>query len=530
MLREAIRKWIPASLLLLIGMPIQIFSQHYNVEIGRDNSPNEPSIALSPNEKQTMLVGANLNNVYLSNDGGLSWEHEVQESEYGVWGDPVVHIDRHDDYYHFHLSNPEEGSWIDRIVCEKATNGMLNFDEEYFTGLNQKKAQDKHWVGYDAQRDIHYLTWTQFDEYDSSDPADSSLIMFSRSIDGGKNWSEPTRISHFAGNCEDGDNTVEGAVPAVGPEGQVYTAWAGPKGLVFNKSTDQGETWWEKEKQIAEIPGGWNYSVPGMMRANGLPVTKCDTGNSQYAGNIYVNWTDQRNGEEDTDVWLVRSEDGGESWTDPIRVNTDEPGNHQFLTWMDVDPSTGYLWFVFYDRRLSDGVDTDVFMAVSKDGGRTFHNFKVSESSFEPRPDVFMGDYNNIAAQDGVVRPVWTRIDSTNTSIYTALVDVNEVAHSAGWKPDSTSVLKIREYPQDLELGMEVKFTLKKSAEVTVKLLDLQGRMVRIAMENKPLTSGKHDIHLGRDTEPPAPGIYIIEVCADGDCLKRQTLANPATE
>jgi hypothetical protein len=35
----------------------------------------------------------------------------------------------------------------------------------------------------------------------------------------------------------------------------------------------------------------------------GLPVTKCDLSGGAYNGTIYVNWTDQRNGEDNTDVF-----------------------------------------------------------------------------------------------------------------------------------------------------------------------------------------------------------------------------------
>ena len=67
-----------------------------------------------------------------------------------------------------------------------------------------------------------YVTWTQFDRYGSADPLDSSIILFSRSLYAGQSWSTPIRINKVAGDCIDSDNTVEGAVPAVGPNGEIY--------------------------------------------------------------------------------------------------------------------------------------------------------------------------------------------------------------------------------------------------------------------------------------------------------------------
>ena len=62
-------------------------------------------------------------------------------------------------------------------------------------------------------------------------------------------------------------------------------------------------------------------------------------------------------------------------------------------------------------------------MAVSKDGGENFINFKVSETPFNPNSGVFFGDYTNIAAYNNVVRPIWTRLDNAALSVMTALVD-----------------------------------------------------------------------------------------------------------
>jgi hypothetical protein len=90
---------------------------------------------------------------------------------------------------------------------------------------------------------------------------------------------------------------------------------------------------------------------------------------------------------------------------------------------MTVDQSTGYIYVVFYDRRNYVNENTDVYMAFSRDGGVTFINERISESPFFPESSAFMGDYINIAASNGVVRPVWTRVDTTQLSVWTAIID-----------------------------------------------------------------------------------------------------------
>jgi hypothetical protein len=99
-------------------------------------------------------------------------------------------------------------------------------------------------------------------------------------------------------------------------------------------------------------------------------------------------------------------------------------GRDQFFPWMDVDPNTGLVYVVFYDRREhSDDLTTDVYLAVSDDGGETFLNEKISVEPFVPIPSVFFGDYIGISAYAGWVRPLWARMDGSVTSIWTALID-----------------------------------------------------------------------------------------------------------
>ncbi len=192
----------------------------------------------------------------------------------------------------------------------------------------------------------------------------------------------------------------------------------------MNTSLDGGITWPAENKFVTSQPGGWDFAIQGIYRANGLPITACDMSDGPYRGNIYINWSDQRNGPTDTDVWFIKSTDGGNTWSEVKRVNDDPPGKQQFFTWMTIDQTTGYLYFVFYDRRNYSNTQTDVYMAKSTDGGETFENFKVSSSPFTPTSSVFFGDYTNVSAHNGKVRPIWARLDNNTLSLYTAIVDI----------------------------------------------------------------------------------------------------------
>jgi hypothetical protein len=61
-------------------------------------------------------------------------------------------------------------------------------------------------------------------------------------------------------------------------------------------------------------------------------------------------------------------------------------------------------------------------MSVSKDGGKTFIDTKLSKTPFIPYKEVFFGDYLNIAAVNGVIRPIWPRMDDGLITLWVALV------------------------------------------------------------------------------------------------------------
>lgn len=393
---------------------------------------SEPSIAIDPTNPQIMAAGSVLNDYYYSKDGGATWISSTMKSKYGVWGDPVLMFDHTGRIYYFHLANYKKGSWIDRIVCQSAATVDAKFNQGTFPKPNGTKAQDKQWTAVNPTNNEIYMTWTQFDKYDSADPKDSTIILFSKSKDQGKSWSETKRISFYAGDCLDGDNTVEGAVPTVGPNGEIYVTWTGPKGLVMQRSMDGGETWMEKEQLVHVHHGGWVIDIPGLQRANGLPILVSDLSNGPNRGTLYLNWCDQKNGETDTDSWLSLSKDGGETWSEPIKVNQDDSKKHQFFTWITVDQSNGNLYFIYYDRRNYTDNQTDVYMTVSRDGGKTFQDFRISDSPFIPSEKVFFGDYLNIAAVKGVIRPIWPRMDNGKISLWVTLVNEEELLKSSG--------------------------------------------------------------------------------------------------
>lgn len=501
-------------LYLAIGMlltTIITHAQHPNILMGTLRNPNEPAIAMDLKNPNHIIVGSNLDNCFLSHDGGYTWEQSrIFSSTLGVWGDPCVVVDTLGNFYFFHLSNPPGPEFIDRIVCQKSVDRGATWNSGSGIGYNSGKNQDKEWAVVNRNTNRLYVTWTQFDKYGSISSGDSSIICFSRSDDLGETWINPIRLNRVAGDCLDSDNTVEGAVPAIGPNGEVYVSWAGPEGILFDRSLDGGDSWLEDDIHVNDMPGGWDFSIPGIYRANGFPVTCCDAGTSQFRGNIYINWSDQRNGTNDTDIWLSRSTDGGNSWSAPLRINDDPPGKQQFFTWMAVDQVTGYIWIVFYDRRNHSDWHTDVYGALSKDGGESFVNFKISETPFLPNPDIFFGDYNNIAAHNNSVRPVWTRLHEDELSIYTAIIDTALIAVPVTYLPLPKAALNVQ--PNPFSHAVTITFKLHQPSLVNLTIYDVTGRRVLYPIQNQWLDPGKYIEKMDATRNALVPGVYMVKL------------------
>jgi len=516
-------------LFLLVVVPFFVYpdtllAQYPNIQVSAPGftDPEEVTISINPANPLNLAAGANLNYYYYSMDGGLSWDQGILTSSYGVWGDPVVLFDANGNCYYSHLSNPQQGAWIDRIVVQKSIDGGMTWSDGSYAGLNPPKKQDKEWLGVDMTDSPYvgniYLAWTEFDSLWSNDPLDSTRILCSRSTDQGETWSGTVLVSDVGGMCLDGDLTVEGAVPAVGPGGQVYTSWGGPLGIMFDRSTDGGETFGE-DVFVTDQPGGWDFDVPGIYRCNGMPVTVCDVSDSPYRGNIYIAFGDQRNGTDDTDVFFIRSTDGGDTWGDVVRVNNDQAVSHQFFPWMTVDQSTGNIYLVFYDRRDQTGNATDVYMAKSADGGETFTNFKVSESPFTPYSYVFFGDYTNIAAVDGKVYPIWMRMDSGQLSVWTAIIEEPVGVEPGEVPPVVRGFDMAQNYPNPFNPVTTINYDLQEPGSVDLTVYNVKGQLVRTLVSGYQ-TTGRHTVTW--KAEGVSSGVYFYRITVDGHSVVRK--------
>ncbi len=508
-----------------------LFTQFQNVVVSNSNYPNEVTIMINPKNPNQMVVGSNifyfgadtsLSGYYFSTNGGLNWTGGILRSNVArPSGDPVILVDTSGNFHFLQNSNygVNPHPW-DRLLILRSTNGGANWSNGAGIGFDSLTSQDKPWGCVDFSNSMYknsiYVTWSRFSNYNDPGPLDSSYIMFSRSLNGVEyNWSSPVRISQLSGNAFDSSNTVEGAVPCTGPNGEIYVSWSGPKirnqqyGIFFDRSTDGGNTWLNNDVYAADQPGGWYIYIPNLARCNGFPVTACDLSNGPYRGNIYINWSDQRNGLNDCDIWLVKSTDRGNTWSQAKRVNTDPPGKQQFYNWMTVDQATGYIYVVFYDQRNSAALTANIYLARSTDGGETFENIRVNTTSVTLTN--WLLDYIGISAYNGKIRPVWM---GNSYSIVTAIVDS---FYNIGISPISLEIPSAyalnQNYPNPFNPVTRISFGIPKSSNVRISVFNSSGEEIAVLVDEF-LNAGLYEKDW--NAEGVSSGVYFCILEAAG--------------
>lgn len=379
----------------------------------------EPSVAINRNDEQNIVASSAPDNIYYTNNGGFSWEKTKLMSAYGTVGSVALLADFKGNFFAL-VEVKKNGK--SNIVIKGSSDGGKTWSREALVSSDSTKYAVNPRAALDRSGNL-FVTWTDFDIYESDNENCISRILLSRSSNG-KKWSKPLELSQTNGDCKNDDHTPAGAMATVMGGGQrAFAAWANQEKIFFDRAFDGGATWLTNDLPIAEQVGGWRMKIPGVQKANGMPMLLCNnTKKSDLTGALYLVWADQLRGEDDTDIWFTRSLNFGDNWNQPGRINDDNPGKHQYLPFMTFDSETGYIYMLYYDRRNYTDETTDVYVAYSKDGGASFKNVKISETPFVADAAVPTGNYIGIAAHDSLITPVWTRTENGKSSVWISMI------------------------------------------------------------------------------------------------------------
>ena len=400
--------------------PAPAFSRNLLVTRDFSGAPfqTEPHLAVNPRDPDHVILGVidynfPTTSAYVSIDGGETWEGpkqiKFQREDRVSGGDPVVAFDRQGNVHFISISigieefsiGPAVGfALVSSIQLASSTDGGFTWREPVSTARSKVDTEnltldrqgrvrgevrvsflDKPWMTIgphpeDPDKDVIYVTFTDFVlKYEVfyigevpvlSAPDMETTIRLVRSEDGGVTWSDPVAVSP----------TVRRVFGEVTPPGETGPA-------VGTKRVVQGS-------QVAVDPDG----------------------------NVYVVWLDSTDDETMkglAELYVARSEDGGETFSEPQRIATIlEPGfrprNAFFRYWSSAFPQlaigpdgTAYVVYTALppDKPADEG---DIYFIRSREPGEPWtrpvrlNQDDTDRVQFFPAIDV---------GPDGVIHVMW---------------------------------------------------------------------------------------------------------------------------
>ncbi|MDA1312981.1 MAG: sialidase family protein [Acidobacteria bacterium] len=207
-------------------------------------------------------------------------------------------------------------------------------------------------------------------------------LFYVRSADGGAGFSEPLQVNSQAGSAV-AAGTIRGGQIALGPQGLIHVVWNG--------------------SSVSQPRGPMNPEQPADSPHNGLPMLysrlgadgqfepqrnlmrktfALDGGGSVAAdeqGNVYVAWhgssEDSTKGEAGRVVWLAKSTDGGQTFSEETPAFEESTGACGCCGMQVFADSRGRLLALY--RSARETVHRDIYLLASGDRGKTFRSQRV---------------------------------------------------------------------------------------------------------------------------------------------------------
>ena len=237
--------------------------------------------------------------------------------------------------------------------------------------------------------------------------------VFSRTTDGGETWSTPISMTRNQNVFAQGnqiavlpDGTLVNVFAVLFKGSGIQPPQANQVFMATTRSTDGGRTWSVPTK-IAPIrtvlltdPDNPNpTSLDQTVRADDyLPDIAVD----HESGDLYVVWADGL-GTPNNNVVISKSTDGARSWSTPKAIDL-TPGPHAFNQTVQVteNGTVAVLYYDFRNNTAAPGLPTDVWLTHSIDGGDNWEEQHVT-GPFDMKAapvarGYFLGDYMGLEA------------------------------------------------------------------------------------------------------------------------------------
>jgi hypothetical protein len=416
------------------------FDQVFTAQSESRVATNGRSVVVAFNDTGSYLPWdestANFSAYATSADGGRTFAHGrvPQPAGWVNLGEGAVAAGPNGEYY---LAGLAWREFVPTIGVAKSTDDGLTFSNPVDVDppfADPDNIHEHPSIAVDAwptspNRGAVYVSWTRFfAEID----APQSIIYVARSTDGGASFGDPVAVSPL-----DRTDYVQGSVLAVAPDGTVVVAYYdqhptgdGTVAVSTAKSVDGGKTFSAPAAAARFFRAARQLNGHDPQRVNSLPALAADA-----LGRVHLVYAASEPGDPSS-VFYARSVDGGATFGEPVRLNDDGTTTAQAYPSVAVTAS-GRVGVRWADRRSDPAHDvmSDVFMAISPDGGAAWHpNFRISDHAWAPglvelaNAPGYHGDFDGVAALGERFVATWSDERDDTQDVYATVVEASRPA------------------------------------------------------------------------------------------------------
>lgn len=487
-----------------------------NIRLNQLDGVSEPVVAINPDNDAKMVVAANdfrifgnSARLFFSNDAGNSWIPALVPlsglSNFTEATDPAVAYDAQGNVYYAMIHYQTFGNGDGLFVNMSADNGATwkNKAVEVKRNSDATVFEDRPAITVDNSsgtfKNNVYVTWTSLEN-------ENGRILFSRSVNGGASFENYIELA--TGKVHTTDVKVD-------QNGAVYVAFLlNNNTIVVRKSVDGGLSFSAPVTAATFEHSGIAYNNTFLLKQNGTTGVKVRSFPTLALLNnhVYICYS-AKNAGDLSDIFMVKSPDGGATFSAPVKINNDNTGSDQFMPRADV--RDGKLYITWLDSRDdANNVTIAAYLGVSEDAGASFTNRRLATQDFNPSSILlknYIGDYIGLAVGRENIISVWTDGRNNLFDVYAGIIKMNPTSVD---NPAVAGEFTLNQnYPNPFNPSTVISYSVPAENQVTIKLYDISGKEIA-NLFNGFVGAGSHSFNFDAKglRLDLASGTYVVKV------------------
>ncbi|NTW44201.1 MAG: T9SS type A sorting domain-containing protein, partial [Anaerolineaceae bacterium] len=229
--------------------------------------------------------------------------------------------------------------------------------------------------------------------------------------------------------------------------------------------------------------------------------------------------------------------DANEGFLTKIRsriVNRDvlNNGKIQYFPAIDVDDDGG-INIIYYDTRNTASNDSvQVYLSRSQDGGNNWRDFIITGNKFYPQPVLLggagnQGDNISIISANNKLYPLWmARYPGESVyQIWSSIIEIssvgiNKISNEVPEKFDLS-----QNYPNPFNPKTKIRYNVPLSTNVTINIYNINGQLMQ-TLVNGNHNPGEYEVDFDYNTAGGifSSGVYFYRLITDNDVITRKMI------